>query len=146
VLAGFIRPAKALEGTAESLMRAPKRTIENARRFRRSMSPPEALLWRKLRLRATGFPAFRRQHPIGQYVLDFYCAKARLAIEVDGSSHDAGDRPQRDEQRDTWLKAQGVTVIRIPAAHVMHNVDEIADGCVRMAESLVAGNDLIAAP
>jgi very-short-patch-repair endonuclease len=41
-------------------------------------------------------PVFRRQHPIGRYVLDFYCAGARLAVEIDGLSHDLGDRPQRD--------------------------------------------------
>jgi len=63
-------------------------------------------------------PVFRRQHPIGPYVLDFYCAKTRLAIEIDGMSHDIGDRPELDARRYAWLKAQGVTVIRIPAVEV----------------------------
>ena len=49
-------------------------------------------------------------------MLDFYCPKAHLAIEIDGISHDMGDRPQHDEQRDAWLKKHGVTVMRIPAA------------------------------
>jgi very-short-patch-repair endonuclease len=51
---------------------------------------------------------FRRQHPIGRYVLDFYCAEARLAVEIDGLSHDLGDWPQRDISRDAWLSAHGL--------------------------------------
>jgi very-short-patch-repair endonuclease len=90
-------------------MRAPKETIDKARRLRRSLSPPEARLWSRLRARLPGMPAFRRQHPIGPYVLDFYCAKARLAVEIDGRIHEIGDQPQRDFRRDAWLEAQGVT-------------------------------------
>ncbi len=122
-------------------MRAPKRTVEAARRLRRSLSPPEARLWNRLRRRAPDKPAFRRQHPIGPYVLDFYCAKARLAVEVDGLSHDLGERPQRDERRDAWLKAQGVTVIRFSAVDVMRRIDEVEDAIVRLAESLCAKSD-----
>jgi very-short-patch-repair endonuclease len=66
-------------------------------------------------------------------VLDFYCAKARLAIEVDGASHDMGDRPEHDKQRDAWLKEHGITVVRIPAAEISRSVDEMADAIVRMA-------------
>ena len=47
--------------------------------------------------------------------LDFFCAKARLAVEIDGVSHDMGDRPRRDIRRDAWLEARGVTVMRIAA-------------------------------
>jgi very-short-patch-repair endonuclease len=68
------------------------------------MSAHEARLWARLRERSSEIPAFRRQHPVGPYVLDFYCAKARLAIEIDGISHDLGDHPQRDQRRDAWLE------------------------------------------
>jgi very-short-patch-repair endonuclease len=119
-------------------MRAPKQTIDNARRLRRTLSAPEARLWSRLRVRAPGQPTFRRQHPIGRYVLDFYCAKARLAIEIDGVSHDLGDRPAHDEWREAWLKEQGVTIIRIPAVEVMRNIDDAADAIVRLAASLIA--------
>ncbi len=78
-------------------------------------------------------PIFRRQHPIGPYVLDFYCAKARLAIEIDGMSHDLADRPQRDIRRDAGLKAEGVTVLRIAAGDVMRSIDDTVDGIVRTA-------------
>jgi very-short-patch-repair endonuclease len=114
-------------------MRAPAKTIRTARRLRRVLTVPEARLWNRLRHRAPGKPVFRRQHPIGPYVIDFYCAKARLAIEIDGVSHDMGDRPQRDERRDAWLKERGVTVVRIPASELCRAIDEVADAIVRMA-------------
>jgi very-short-patch-repair endonuclease len=84
-----------------------------------------------------GQPVFRRQHPIGPYVLDFYCAKARLGIELDGISHDMADRPQRDEQRDTWLKEHGITVMRIPARDLGCDIDEAADSIVRKAMDML---------
>ncbi len=114
-------------------MRAPKKIIGRARGLRRALSLPEVQLWSRLRKRAPGKPVFRRQHPIGPYVLDFYCAEANLAIEVDGISHDLGDRPQRDLRRDSWLKKHGVTVMRIPAAELMSDVDVAADAIVRAA-------------
>jgi very-short-patch-repair endonuclease len=118
-------------------MRAPKGTIANARRLRRNLSPPEARLWSRLRARKPGAPVFRRQHPIGPYVLDFYCAEARLAVEVDGMSHDCADRPVRDVSRDAWLRARGLTVMRIAASEVMRNADEAADAIVRMATEMI---------
>jgi very-short-patch-repair endonuclease len=68
-------------------------------------------------------------------VVDFYCAKARLA--VDGIGHDVGDRPQRDLRRDAWLRAQGVTVMRIAASEVMRAVD---DAIVRTATARIAAD------
>jgi very-short-patch-repair endonuclease len=119
-------------------MRAPKRTITAARRLRRALSVPEARLWSRLRERASGRPVFRRQHPIGPYVLDFYCAKARLAVEIDGASHDLGDRPQRDMRRDAWLGARGVTVVHVAASDIARGIDAAADAIVRMAAEMTA--------
>ena len=118
-------------------MRAPTQTIALARRLRRDLSPPEARLWSRLRARKPGAPVFRRQHPIGPYVLDVYCADERLAVEVDGMSHDLGDRPQRDISRDGWLKARGLTVMRIAASEAMRNADDTADAVVRMATEMI---------
>src|SRR6202000_2389735 len=93
----------AVEGAqALPTMRAPSRIVRAARGLRRRLSVPEARPWSRLRARLPNQPLFRRQHPIGPYVLDFYCPKARLAIEVDGVSHDMADRPQRDLVRDAW--------------------------------------------
>jgi very-short-patch-repair endonuclease len=114
-------------------MRAPSKIVASAQRLRRKLSVPEARLWNRLRTRLPGQPVFRRQHPLGPYVLDFYCPKANLAIEIDGISHDMGDQPQHDERRDAWLKKHGVTVMRIPAVELIHGVDEAADAIFRAA-------------
>jgi very-short-patch-repair endonuclease len=118
-------------------MRAPKKIISRARRLRRALSLPEVQLWNRLRKRAPGKPVFRRQHPIGPYVLDFYCAEASLAVEVDGISHDLGDRPQRDARRDLWLKTHGVTAVHILATELLSDIDETADAIVRAAAERV---------
>jgi len=72
-------------------------------------------------------------------VLDFYCARAWLAVEIDGMSRDMGDRPQRDMRRDAWLKKQGVTVVHIRATDLTKDIDEVADAIVRMAAGMRRG-------
>ena len=97
------------------------------------MSPPEALLWTRLRaLRGEG-PTFRRQHPIGPYVADFYCSAARLVIEVDGGDHTADRAIEHDRRRDAYLMGLGYRVIRFPAADVMGDVNEVVQGIVEAA-------------
>jgi very-short-patch-repair endonuclease len=108
---------------------ATDRAYKIARRLRRELSLPEKLLW--VRLRGAEV-RFRRQYPIGRYVLDFYSPAAKLAIEVDGAAHELGDRPQRDEVRTEWLKNQGIAELRIPAKDVLADPDEIADAVVRL--------------
>lgn len=108
---------------------ATDKAYKSARRLRRELSLPEKLLWVRLR---GGDVRFRRQHPVGPYVLDFYCPAARLAIEVDGAAHDFGDRPQRDEARTEWLRSEGVEVLRIPAKDVLADPDAVADGLRRL--------------
>ena len=112
-------------------MSATDKAYKSARRLRRTLSLPEKLLW--VRLRAADI-RFRRQHPIGPYVLDFYCPAARLAIEVDGVAHDMGDRPERDEARTQWLVGKGIEVLRIPARDILDDPDAIADGLRRLCE------------
>jgi very-short-patch-repair endonuclease len=106
---------------------APKarpRTTRNARQLRRKMTLPEIILWHWLRQRPHGLK-FRRQHPTGPYVLDFFCSDARLAIEVDGEAHSFGDRPSRDAVRDGWLRARGVETLRIPAKALLDDPDPV---------------------
>ncbi len=91
------------------------------------MNLPEVLLWRCLKTwRAEGFH-IRRQHPIGPYVLDFYCDERKLAIEVDGAAHWIGERPQSDARRDAWLELRGVRTLRIPAQLVLSDIDSALD-------------------
>jgi very-short-patch-repair endonuclease len=88
------------------------RTLTRARELRASMSPPERKLWTRLRSRKLRGLRFRRQHPIGAYVLDFFCDEAGLAVELDGGHH--AESKEHDERRDAWLAAQGIAVLRIP--------------------------------
>jgi len=73
----------------------------------------------------------RRQHPIERYVLDFYCAAAKVAFEIDVLAHDMGDRPSRDDSRDEALKALGIEIIRIPASDVLRSPEQVAEAIVR---------------
>ena len=98
--------------------------VLRAREQRRSPSLPETLLWRVLRTRPHGLK-FRRQHPLGPYVADFYCASAKLVIEVDGESHRMGDRPRRDGLRDAWMREQSLRVARFAASDVMHDMESV---------------------
>ena len=101
------------------------RNVAKARALRKTMTLPEVLLWNLLRRNPEGIH-FRRQHEIGDYVLDFYCASARLCIEVDGIAHDIGDRPVRDTVRDHWLEQQGIEVARIVAVDVLKSPEDVA--------------------
>lgn len=108
--------------------------VVRARKLRKDMSVPERLLWRRLRLRPLGLK-FRRQHPIGAYVVDFCCLCERFVIEVDGSAHDALDRAKFDECRMQFLKDNGYRVLRVPAKHVLANADGTAEAIVARAVS-----------
>ena len=113
----------------------------NAKRLRKDMTPPEIGLWLALRGNGIGL-RWRRQHAAGDYVLDFYCAPATLAVEVDGEAHARGDRPARDAVRDAWLAAQGVRVVRYAASDVLTNLDGVVREVMRIAverRELVAG-------
>ena len=114
-------------------MRADGNMHIRARRLRKNMSVPEVMLWGCLRGRGSGKPVFRRQHPIGPYVLDFYCASARLCIEVDGGSHGLGDRPMADVRRDAYLRTLGIRTIRLNATEVISDTQSIANGVIFQA-------------
>jgi very-short-patch-repair endonuclease len=79
------------------------------------MSMPERTLWSLLRREQQGL-RFRRQHPIGPFILDFYCPSAKLCVEVDGPSHI--EQAEYDLRRDRWLAEQGIRVLRVSADDV----------------------------
>jgi very-short-patch-repair endonuclease len=99
-------------------------TLKRARKLRREMTLPEVLLWIQLKQRPGGLK-FRKQHPLGHYVADFYCDVVKLVIEVDGVSHDMGDQPQFDEMRDSFFLNQGLRTLRIPAGDVLKNIEAV---------------------
>jgi very-short-patch-repair endonuclease len=98
------------------------------------MSLPEVLLWRYLRGQPLGVK-FRRQHPSSELAIDFYCSDARLVVEIDGKSHDMGDRPERDEAREAFLRAHNLETIRIPASDVLRDAAKVAENIVQYAIS-----------
>jgi very-short-patch-repair endonuclease len=104
-------------------MVASDETIQYARKLRRRLTLPEVLMWQALRRRGLAGLRFRRQHPIGTYILDFYCDELRLAVEVDGQSHDHPDRIAHDQRRTDWLNRQGIQVIRFAARDVLADMD-----------------------
>ena len=108
------------------------RTLVRARRLRRALTLPEVLLWRALRLRPAGLK-FRRQQPAGDYILDFYCAAARLAIEVDGQGHGTVEQIAHDQARDAWLARRGVRVLRLPATMVLSDLANAIEAIVAAA-------------
>ena len=97
----------------------PREHLRFARALRGDMTSTEGLLWWGLH-DLHGF-RFRRQVPFGPFVLDFFCPKARLVVEVDGDSHEE----TRDENRDAWLAARGLRVMRFSNHEVFHELDEV---------------------
>ena len=104
-------------------MRARPRTRAYAKALRRRLSLPESLLWIRLKGRHLEGLHMRKQHPLGPYVLDFYCDEARLCIEVDGQAHGVASHPDRDARRDAWLADRGVYTLRLRAALVLDDMD-----------------------
>ena len=98
---------------------APILTFKRARSMRTRMTLPEVLLRQALRKRQTSGPRFRRQHPFGPYILDFYCPSARLAVEVEGGAHDSAEQIRHDQRRNAWLASRRINVLRIPAADIL---------------------------
>ena len=104
----------------------------NAKRLRKEMTPPEIGLWLALRRNEAGL-RFRKQHAADDYVLDFYCARAKLAVEVDGEAHNRGDRPARDAVRDAWLASHGLRILRYPATEVLINLENVVREIIAIA-------------
>ena len=104
------------------MITGPTETVKRARQLRSEMSLPEVVLWREFRKRPGGFK-FRRQHPAGIYVLDFYCASAKLNIEVDGFAHDSIRAAKSDAARSQYLRSQGVATLRVPATAVLGDIE-----------------------
>jgi very-short-patch-repair endonuclease len=99
--------------------------LDLARGLRRNMTDAERRLWRVLReQRGEGTP-FRRQHPIGPYIVDFVCLRARLVVEVDGGQHDA--QAEADAERTRWLTGRGYRVVRFWNDDVLRRPSVVAE-------------------
>jgi very-short-patch-repair endonuclease len=96
---------------------------ENARELRGHLTPAEARLWMVLKGEQLSGLRFRRQHPVGEHIADFYCAERMLVIEIDGASHDQEARQARDAGRDACLAERGWRVIRFSNQGVHANLE-----------------------
>ena len=96
-----------------------------AREMRRQATPAEALLWQQLRRGWMGGHRFRRQHPVGQFILDLYCADRKLAIELDGAHHAEEDQALRDEERTAVLRGYGIRVLRFRNEEVLNDLESV---------------------
>jgi len=94
---------------------------ERAKQLRKSSTEAEKRLWRLLRAKQLAGYKFRRQEPIGSYIVDFVCFRPPLVIELDGGQHDATMQRHHDERRTAWLHAQGFTVIRFWNNQLLEN-------------------------
>jgi very-short-patch-repair endonuclease len=100
--------------------------------LRRNLTDSERLLWKSLRAKQLSGSKFRRQEPIGPYIVDFVCYDKRLIVEVDGGQHRADEI--QDRKRDDWLNQQGFKVLRFWNNEVLGNIDGVLE---RIAENLV---------
>jgi very-short-patch-repair endonuclease len=100
--------------------------IFRAREMRRYPTDAERKLWQLLRGKRLGV-RFRRQQPIGPYVVDFYCSLARLIVELDGEQHGFDARREYDEQRTRWLEQHGYRVVRFWNVEVFRNEERVIE-------------------
>ncbi|UZQ54731.1 endonuclease domain-containing protein [Trichothermofontia sichuanensis B231] len=101
------------------------RLKEIARKLRKTMTKSEVILWQHLKGKQMGGYDFDRQRPIDEYIVDFYCKKLMLAIEIDGSSHDSEEAQERDRYRQQRLEALGVRFLRFRDEDVRQNVASV---------------------
>ncbi|MDR0260325.1 MAG: endonuclease domain-containing protein [Comamonas sp.] len=99
--------------------------VQQARALRQSPTTAEQLLWRHLRNRQLAGAKFRRQHPLGPYILDFVCLEHGLVVEVDGGQHAQAPHELHDQQRTAWLQQQGLRVLRFWNHEVLQQTNEV---------------------
>ena len=105
----------------------PSEILERARRLRSNLTDAEQLLWGVLRDRRFAGMKFRRQHPVGRYILDFYCHQKRLAVELDGGQHNYQDARSYDDRRSRFLREQGIRVVRYWNHDVLTETDSMLE-------------------
>jgi 5-methyltetrahydrofolate--homocysteine methyltransferase len=96
-----------------------------ALRMRRKPTPAEERLWQQLRAGRIDGLRFRRQHPVGRFIADFYCVRAGLIVEVDGPAH--ATQTESDEERTAYLRSMGLELIRFSNDEVLTNMPHVIE-------------------
>ena len=107
--------------------------FQRAEELRNRMTPSEEVLWKSIHINEWKLK-FRRQHPIANWVVDFYCHPIKLVIEVDGDVHEAEDVKKNDDEREKYLKNLGLTVLRFKNEEVLKNRKAVLE---RISETIV---------
>lgn len=100
---------------------------QTRRALRSNLTPAEATLWRYLQNKKLSGRKFRRQHSVGNYILDFYCPQEKLAIELDGAYHFTSAGYEADQTRDGYLKYLGIQVLRFENKEVFHDIVRVLE-------------------
>ena len=106
---------------------AGKEIIKRARLLRNSLTPSENIFWNHIRKKRLSGIIFRRQHPIGQFIVDFYCHEAKIVIEIDGNIHALQENKEHDENRTFELEKLGLKVIRVKNEAIIGNINEVLE-------------------
>lgn len=104
---------------------APKYVFEIAKELRKKQMSAEAILWEYIRNNKFKGYKFRRQHPFGRYIVDFYCDKAKLAIELDGEIHERDTVKEYDEERQKAIEAASITVLRFKNEDIFNDIEKV---------------------
>lgn len=116
---------------------APQSSFLKAQFLRKNETESEKILWGKLRNNQVKGYKFRRQHPIGLYIADFYCHKLKLIIEVDGEYHNLPEQIEKDKERTQILESNGLKVIRFNNHEIHENVDKIISEIILKTDEIL---------
>jgi very-short-patch-repair endonuclease len=103
----------------------PGYVFQLCRKLRKKQTDAKKFLWKCLRRKRLKGLKFRRQHPIGRYIADFYCPEARLVIELDGKIHQVKDQKEYDRSRQEIIEMRGVRVLRIKNAEIGQDIESV---------------------
>jgi very-short-patch-repair endonuclease len=103
-----------------------RKLVERSKHLRKSMTPAEKFLWSKIRMKQLGC-WFYRQKPVGEYVADFYCPRAKLVVEVDGGQHFIDEIIEYDKIRNEYMEGLGLRTIRFTNTEVLTNIEGVIE-------------------
>jgi len=109
--------------------------FKRAQALRANMTEPKKVVWEYLKKHPLGF---RRQHPFNNYVLDFYCHREKISIEIDGESHSALDQKEHDEVRTEFIKGLGIKEVRFKNEHILNQFEYV----LKQIEELLRADSL----
>ncbi|MCB9843306.1 MAG: endonuclease domain-containing protein [Phycisphaeraceae bacterium] len=116
-------------------LRKAETSADRARDLRSNQTPPEGVLWSRLRRKQLDGLRFRRQYPIGPYIADFYCHEATLIVEVDSKHHVGGESARHDRARDHWMRERRLEVLRVSVTDIAADMDAVLRRILAVARS-----------